>query len=112
VKIQTTFRLVILFIVIIAGLFIFLLRTVNHPDFELPNHARIRNAAAIGAALSKYQFDHNGHLPNQLFELVPQYVDATKVRYLFPPGFDNIGGSDLSISTNLASKIRENGAYS
>src|SRR5438876_3207137 len=81
-----------------------LLRPVNHPDFEAPSHARVRNAASIAAALSKYQFDHNGRLPDRLSELVPQYVEPVNIRFFFAPKPDNGGRTDLSTSTNVPGK--------
>jgi hypothetical protein len=85
VKSQTTFGLVGISIVLIGLLTFLILRPVNHVDWELPSHARIRDTASIGAALSKYQFDHNGRLPSHLSELAPQYIPPVNIRYFFWP---------------------------
>ena len=104
-------RLIICAVPVVALVLYLLLRTTNRPDFERPDLARIRNAAAIGGALSKFQFEHNGRLPSRLSELVPNYVSFEKIRYFFPPGFNGTGGTDLSVSSNLSSQIDEAGAY-
>ena len=86
-----------------------LLRPVNHVDWELPSHARIRDTASIGAALSKYQFDHKGRLPNHLSDLVPQYVPPVNIRYFFWP----LKSKDTaSLSTEeLSHQIDNEGAF-
>lgn len=110
-KNPATFWLKLLSIIAIAVLIVGIVLRPNPSlriDWERPNLARIRNAGAIGVALSKFKFDHNGHLPNQLSELVPKYIPSENVRYFFPPSNDK---PDSSASTNLSEKIDANGAF-
>jgi hypothetical protein len=113
VKRRTPFGLILLSVVSITALVIFVvLRPINHPDFEVPSHARIRNIASIGAALSKYQFDHDGHLPNRLSELVPHYIEPKNISYFFPAGFVDNGTFNSSEAATNSGAIDQNGAFS
>jgi hypothetical protein len=110
-KMHFKFWLGVTIAVLIMGTLLLLFRPGNHPDFEIPSHARIRNAGAIALALSKYQYDHGGHLPNKLSDLIPRYIDHKNVRYFFPPGSDVVGRLESSGSTNFADAINNEGAY-
>jgi hypothetical protein len=82
---------------------------IKKPDWEHLPLVRIRNTAAIGEALSNYQFDHNGRLPNQLSELVPKYILPANIRYFFWP-LESKDFTNLSIE-ELSHEIDDNGAF-
>ena len=82
---RVTIILLILLLLLLAAFFP---RIYNQrPDWEHLPLVRVRNTAAVGLALSKYQYDHNGNLPYQLSELIPQYLPLEKIKYLFSLGY-------------------------
>lgn len=105
-----TFWIAFFFVVSITVLIVSaFLYTGNHVDWEVPSHARLRDMASIGVALTKYQFDHNGRLPKQLSELVPQYIPSVNIRYLFWP-LKSKNTANLS-TEELSHQIDNEGAF-
>ncbi len=92
--------------------FVLLMYPVSHSISERSDVARIRNAAIVGYALSRFQFDHNGNLPTNLAELIPNYIEGTEVRYLFPIQTVRANRDKVINSTNLLDEISQDGAFS
>jgi hypothetical protein len=100
-------------IILITFLFFLLpcvFNTASPDDWKHPPGVRTWNAGHIGDALYKYQLDHNGRLPSQLYKLIPQYIATSNIAYFFPYGFD-FAKYDSLASTSLVSAVDERGAY-
>jgi hypothetical protein len=96
---------------VVLLLLLFLLRPMHH---SLPEHsivARIRDAAYIGYALSRYRSDHNGLLPVHLSELVPKYIEPAKINYFFSGRRNGLGVKDSTVSASLLREIDDSGAF-
>jgi hypothetical protein len=99
--------------VLLGGLLLayWLVLPSSHSDFEKPPLFRIRNAAVIGSALMKYEYDHEGRLPDYLSDLIPKYVEPGNIRFFFPLGGSPTVSVNAPVSTSFLHAVDEEGAY-
>ena len=69
------------------------------------------NAHLIGNALIKYQRRHDGALPSNLSELVPDFIDYSNVDCFFRPPIANDSLTSTSASGIIFGKIDRESAY-
>jgi hypothetical protein len=69
------------------------------------------NAHIIGVAIGKYERNHDGALPSQLSELVPNYIASSNLVCFFWPPPNKTSIENYLSSGTISNKIDNEGAY-
>src|SRR5947209_2776407 len=93
--------LLTLVIVSIGILVKFAIEPRNLAHIGDPKLARFRDPAIIGYALSRYQADHDGRLPDRLSNLVPKYIGIRDIKCFFSIQASNNTNLDGMVSSNF-----------